>query len=98
MAESSPADWTDETRFRRKAGLVGSEFGDSRVLLDLDRGFYYSLDDIATRIWELLDEEKTLAQLVETLVAEYEVDRDPCAADTRGFLAQLIGVGLVEVA
>lgn len=59
------------------------------VMVDLDGGAYLALDPVGQRIWRLLDEPKTLAELCDLLQAEYAVDADQCRADVNAFLMQL---------
>jgi hypothetical protein len=49
---------------------------------------------VGTRVWELLAAPHTLAQLVSTICAEYEVDAATCESDVRRFLGDLIDNGL----
>ena len=54
------------------------------------------LDDVAGRIWELLEEPHTLAALVERLVAEYAVESAELTADVTAFLGRLQELQAVE--
>jgi hypothetical protein len=48
------------------------------------------VSEVAERIVELADGKRTLAQIVDVLVEEFEVDRDVCAADTVEFVRVLV--------
>jgi Coenzyme PQQ synthesis protein D (PqqD) len=67
------------------------------VLLDLRRGVYFSLDPLGTRIWHLLDEGRSLDEVVGSIVEEYDTTRQRFAADLLVFLASLREQGLVDV-
>jgi len=67
------------------------------VLLDLRTGVYCSLDPVGTRIWLLTQEGRSLAGVVEAVVAEYDVGTEQCSADLLAFVASLREKGLVEV-
>lgn len=82
----------------RTSQLPAAELGpDDTVLLDAERGVYYGLEGPARQIWEKLSEETTLDNICSALVQEYNVEREQCETDTRGFLAELIENGLVKV-
>jgi hypothetical protein len=68
--------------------------GDS-VLLDIDSGEYFSLNDVGGRVWELCDGTRTVGAIADALCAEYDVPRDTAVADARDLLASLAEAGLV---
>jgi hypothetical protein len=61
--------------------VMARQVGDETVILDLASGTYYGLDAVGARIWQLLGEGKTLAQVCETMLAEYDVTRDAFERD-----------------
>ena len=67
------------------------------VLLDLRTGVYCSLDPVGTRIWTLTQEGRSLADIVEAVVEEYDVTPERFSADLLGFVASLREKGLVDV-
>lgn len=82
----------------RTSQLPAAELGpDDTVLLDAERGVYYGLEGPARQIWDKLSEEITLEDICTSLIEEYDVEREQCESDTRGFLAELIENGLVKV-
>jgi hypothetical protein len=87
--------WTTDTTFRPGAQVGATGQGGQTVLLDYAGGQYYGLDEVGTRIWELVRDGQTLGGIVATLEAEYDVDRDVLEADTAALLAELAGRGLV---
>jgi len=82
----------------RTSQLPAAELGpDDTVLLDAERGVYYGLEGPARQIWEKLGEETTLDDICNSLIKEYDVEREQCENDTRAFLDELIENGLVKV-
>ena len=69
--------------------------GEETVLLDLASGHYFGLDAVGQLIWESVSEGKCLADAVDAIVAEYEVDRSQAEADVTAFANQLIERGLL---
>ena len=47
------------------------------------------LNPVSALIWKMLGEEKTLAQLVDGITAEFDVSAEEAKADTEAFLEQL---------
>lgn len=78
-------------------GLASADLDGEVVLLDVSSGRYFGLNGVAARIFNLVTEPRTLAQVVDVLVAEYEADRALLHADATAFLDELVQRGLVRV-
>ncbi len=76
--------------------VVAAAQGGRTVLLDVERGRYYTLDEVGGRIWGMLGEGTSRAGIVEALRLEYDVEASRVEADVAALLAQLRGAGLVE--
>ena len=76
--------------------LVGAEVGEEIILLHLENGLYFGLDDVSARIWKLLQEPTTVGEIERVLLEEYEIDGDRCHEDVVRLLSDLIEQGLVE--
>ena len=68
------------------------------ILLDLDKGFYYGLDSVGTRFWQLLSAGSDLDDAVNQLLGQYAVDEETLRADLLRLLAELQAAGLVTLA
>ena len=77
--------------------VLFQEVGGETVLLDLESEQYFGLDAVGSRIWQLLGEGMGTEAVVETLLLEYEVERDALAADVAALLEQLAEAGLVRL-
>lgn len=80
----------------RAAGLATRTLGTETVILDLETSRYLTVTGAGVRILELLAEERTLAELTETITEEYEVNPDVAREDTSRFIDSLREAGLVE--
>ena len=76
---------------------VSCDVGGEAAVLNLANGAYYGLDAVGARIWNLLGVPRTVGQLRDTLLKEYEVAAEPCERDLWRFLSELAGEGLIEV-
>lgn len=84
-------------RFARRAGCTACELDGETVVMSVRQGAYYTLDEVATRVWQLLAEPQTLDELVARLTTEYDVAADACRGDVHELLTDLRHEGLVEV-
>jgi len=88
----------DKTRVVAAKDQVSRDMAGEAAILNLTSGVYYGLNPIGARIWNLIQEPKTLGEINETILREYEVNTDRCEADVRALLSQLAEQGLVEIA
>ena len=59
------------------------------IVLDAGESKMFNLNDIGLWFWEQLETPKTKAQLLETMLSEYEVDNKTASAEIDRFLAYL---------
>lgn len=62
--------------------------GEAMILTPHD-SVLHTLNPVATRIWELLPERRTLQELVESLTEEFEVAPETAEQDVRELIAAL---------
>ena len=67
------------------------------VLLNLDRESYFGLDEVGTRMWNVLIESPSVNDAFRVLEAEYEIESAALWADLQRFVGELADAGLVEV-
>jgi len=70
---------------------------DEVVMLSPDRGAYFGLNRVGSRIWELLTQPRQVADLCDALTAEFDVDGQTCQAETLAFVRRLERADLIEV-
>lgn len=83
-------------KYQPNEGVMASQVGDEAILLDLGSGIYYSLNAVGAPIWTGLTGGKCHAEIVDTLVAEFDVTPAVAARDVESFIAQLVEMGLVK--
>jgi hypothetical protein len=70
---------------------------DGVIVLSMGSGMYYSLDAVASRIWELLQGPRSPRDIVSTITSEFDVDEETATKDVVAFLTQLDDQGFVKV-
>lgn len=76
---------------------MASEIGGETVILGLAAGRYYGLDEVGARVWQLIQQPTAVAELVRTIVSEYQVAPERCLGDLVPLLQKMADAGLVEV-
>jgi hypothetical protein len=77
--------------------MVTSNLDGEIVMMSVEHGEYFGLDEIGTRIWEFLEKPVIVEELITSLTNEFEVERQECEHDTLEFLEELLSKELVQL-
>jgi hypothetical protein len=96
-----------QARYARSQNVVFRRIEDEFVLVPLrspdlkgaalEGAIYYLPSEVAARVWELMDGARTIAQILDAITAEFEVERAHAERDLADFLRQLESIGGVEL-
>jgi hypothetical protein len=81
----------------RSAEFLEAEVDGELVALHVDKGTCYGFNGSATRIWNLLAEPRSLDQLCDALMDEFDVDHETCRNEVKPVLRELAADGLVTI-
>ena len=73
------------------------EVDDETVILSPAGDEIHSLDEVATFIWRRIDGEHTLADILEAIVATYDVEPERARDDLQRLMAELVAGGMVTL-
>jgi hypothetical protein len=82
-------------RYIRSSKTISGRLSDEMVMMDIDKGKYFALNPVATRIWDLLEQALTLDDLCLMLSEEYEVDHMQCKSEVEQYITKMEGLGLI---
>jgi hypothetical protein len=88
---------TLQTRVSVPGRVLFRDLGGEAVLLAMDDGMYYGLNESGTRMWHLLAEHGHADVAYQSLLAEYDAPAERLQADLLGFLDALSSRGLVQL-
>ena len=80
------------------AHVMSRQVGDETVILDLGSGTYFGLNPVGARIWQLLSSGTPVAEVVKTLLGEFDVAEHQLQQDVDSLINELVTRGLVEMA
>jgi len=83
-------------KYIRNRRTISGRLHDELVMMDPEQGKYFSLNPVATRIWDLLEQPVELTELCRSLAEEYEVNSETCQAEVTEWLDQMIKMGLIN--
>ncbi len=76
---------------------ISCPLGEEAAILNLKNSVYYGMNPVGARVWELLRQPRSVDELRDALLDEYEVDRERCAQDLLALLQKMREEGLIEV-
>ena len=77
--------------------VVWREFGGEVVILDLESQHYFGLTGSGNDMWQLIAEHGSSDQVIEKLLARYDVDPASLRADFEKLVSELAARGMVRV-
>ena len=80
-----------------KDNVVSRELEGEAVMLNLESGVYFGLDEVGTRIWALIQEHGALRKVFEVMQREYDVAPPTLESDLLRLVEELRAKGLVNV-
>lgn len=78
-------------------GNIVSDMGGEKVMLNIENGKYYNLGKIGGDIWELIDKTILVSELINNIVAKYDVNKEKCEEEVISFLESMHEERLVRV-
>jgi hypothetical protein len=88
---------TDGTIVSRSPSVRTAEVDGEIVMMSVERGRYFGLDDIGSDIWKRIDPPCSFARLIEGLVADYEVDRATIIMDVQSLLGRMVEYDIIRL-
>lgn len=77
--------------------VLFKEVGGEAVVLNLETGKYYGLDEVGARMWTLLLEKNQVQAVYHTLAEEFEVSQEQLKQDLLSLVNQLAANGLLQL-
>lgn len=69
--------------------VVSRQVDGELVILDLESGIYFGLDEVGARFWALASEGASLSAVFEAMLHEYDVDAETLEHDIRSLVSEL---------
>jgi hypothetical protein len=86
-----------ETTIRACSGHLTAEVQGETVVLQLTSGQYFGLNQVGTRVWNLIQSPTTLADLLDELLLDYDITRDELELDVIHLVEEMQSAQLAEI-
>lgn len=79
------------------SSVISEDMGGEKVILDLKQSRYCSLNGVGSRMFALVQEKESLAEVVQILTEEYDADPETIRQDLQELIDRLVREGLLVV-
>ena len=79
----------------RIKGIPSTDINGDVVMMHVEKGKYFGLDSVGSRIWELIAGPQVVKDIILVLLEEYEVEESTCQEQVLEFVNLLHREGLI---
>jgi hypothetical protein len=84
-------------RLVRTRGLLEARAGEEILMMSPEHGRYFGLNSVASHIWSLADQPRSIAELRDMVCDAFDVVPTQCEADVIAFAKKMIDRGLLRL-
>ena len=81
----------------RKIEIDDTDLDGEKVMMNFDKGQYFMMNEVGSRIWDIIDKPIKVKEIIETLTLEYEVDEEVCKDAVIEFIERLNKAELINI-
>ena len=88
---------TPDTVIRQTDSQVQADIDGEVVMMSIEKGSYYMLNEVGSRIWEIVQQPTSVADICSQIVAEFDVTAEQCEPDVIKLVDEMLKCQLVKV-
>ena len=85
------------TVIKQNEDIDATDLNGDKVMMNLQKGKYFALNDVGSRIWDIISRTVTVKDIIDTVLDEYEVDAAVCEETVMSFLEKLKDAELISI-
>lgn len=82
---------------RRHPDQVAADMDGEVMMMNIDTGKYYALNEVASFIWDRLVQPLSLRGICDAVQAEFDVSPETCERDARAFVENMVRDGMLQI-
>jgi hypothetical protein len=79
-------------------GIVAADMDGETVMMSIEAGEYFGLNDVGTYLWEFMAEPIAIKSLCQRVLDSYEVDEATCQTGVLNYVEKLLDRGVIKLA
>ena len=72
-----------------------TDLAGEKVMVDFEQGKYCMIKGVGNDIWDLLADDVAVEDIIQKLLAEYDVTEEVCVQEVLSFLDNLENIGII---
>ncbi|NME83415.1 lasso peptide biosynthesis PqqD family chaperone [Clostridium sp. SM-530-WT-3G] len=77
--------------------IDATDLDGEKVMMNLELGRYFALNPVGSRIWELMNNEISVEDIIKILLSEYNVEEQTCEKSVLEYLEKLKNADLIKI-
>ncbi len=82
-------------KYSRLVNVIDGEIDNHQVIMHINNGNYFGLNPVGKRIWTLIEQPKTLEEIISNLLSEYNISQEQCKTEVQSFLDKCVKFDIV---
>jgi len=83
-------------KYRRNEQIIDGELDDNQVMMHIEKGKYYGLNPVGKKIWDILENPKSLSEITAILLSEFDVTEGQCIQEAQIFLDKAVQYDIIK--
>lgn len=93
----NPSSLTESTTIVANENALATTIDGESVILHKEAGKYYGLNEVGTFIWKLIQQPRSVEEVCQEILSEYDVARETCRNDVKNVVVDLAEKDLVHL-
>lgn len=89
---------TLESTVQKQETVISADLEEAIVMMDIEKGQYYSLNEVGSKIWDMLTEPIQVHAICENLMTDFDVSAEVCQQEVLAYLTELLELGIISIA
>jgi len=86
-----------ETKIVGNTSVVFNEMDGEIIMMSIDKGEFYGINSLGSRIWQMLETPKAVSEVCDALLPDFDVTREQCEKDILFFLNRLAEKEVIKI-
>lgn len=86
-----------DSRVSHSEDMLATDLDTEVIIMHVESGQYVNLKDVGSDIWRQLTTPKTVSDVIQTLLGEYDVTAEVCENEVIAYLDELAGADLIKI-
>lgn len=86
-----------ENVITKAESFISSDLDEAVVMMDIEKGLYYSLNAVGAEIWEMIENPIAVKTICYNLSSEFDVDEEKCESEVITYLKKLLDFNIISI-